>query len=89
MTRRTTASRSAGPGLRSRGRERRSTPRPSISCCRTRSRVLAELAERAGVSRATINRIEQGHAESLTFETVNRLAKALEVDADVLVTFEK
>lgn len=49
----------------------------------------AELAEKAGVSRATINRIEQGHAESVTFETVNRLAKALQVDADVLVTFEK
>jgi DNA-binding Xre family transcriptional regulator len=37
----------------------------------------------------TINRIEQGHAESVTFETVNRLAKALMVDADVLVTFDK
>ncbi len=49
----------------------------------------AELARKAGVSRATINRIEQGHAESVTFETVNRLAKALSVDADVLVTFEK
>lgn len=49
----------------------------------------AELAKKAGVSRATINRIEQGHAESVTFETVNRLAKALQVDADVLVTFEK
>lgn len=49
----------------------------------------AELARKAGVSRATINRIEQGHAESVTFETVNRLAKALNVDADVLVTFEK
>ena len=49
----------------------------------------AELAEKAGVSRATINRIEQGHAESVTFETVNKLARALQVDADVLVTFEK
>jgi transcriptional regulator with XRE-family HTH domain len=49
----------------------------------------AELAKKAGVSRATINRIEQGHAESVTFETVNRLARALDVDADVLVTFEK
>lgn len=49
----------------------------------------AELARKAGVSRATINRIEQGHAESVTFETVNRLAAALNVDADVLVTFEK
>jgi transcriptional regulator with XRE-family HTH domain len=42
----------------------------------------AELAKKAGVSRATINRIEQGHAESVTFETVNRIAKALQVDAE-------
>jgi transcriptional regulator with XRE-family HTH domain len=49
----------------------------------------ADLAKKAGVSRATINRIEQGHAESVTFETVNRIARALNVDADVLVTFEK
>lgn len=48
-----------------------------------------DLAKKAGVSRATINRIEQGRAESVTFDTVNKLAKALEVDADVLVTFEK
>jgi len=49
----------------------------------------AELALKAGISRATINRIEQGHAESLTFETINKLARALEVDAEVLVTFER
>lgn len=49
----------------------------------------AELAKKAGVSRATINRIEQGHAESVTFETINRIARALNVDAEVLVTFEK
>jgi transcriptional regulator with XRE-family HTH domain len=49
----------------------------------------AELAKKAGVSRATINRIEKGYAKNVTFEVVNRLAKALKVDADVLVTFEK
>jgi len=49
----------------------------------------AELAKKAGVSRATINRIEHGHAGSVTFETVNKLARALEVDADVLVTFDR
>ena len=49
----------------------------------------AELARKAGVSRATINRIEQGHAQSVTFETINKLARALAVDADVLVTFER
>lgn len=48
-----------------------------------------ELARKAGVSRATINRIERGHAESVTFGTINRIAEALEVDADVLVTFER
>ena len=48
-----------------------------------------ELAKRAGVSRATINWIEQGHTESVTSETVNRIAKALQVDAEALVTFER
>lgn len=45
------------------------------------------LAAKAGVARATVNRIENGHAESVTFETVNRIADALGIDADVLVTF--
>ena len=49
----------------------------------------ADLAKKAGVSRATINRIEQGHADSVNFETVNKLARALNVDADVLVTFDR
>ena len=49
----------------------------------------AELARKAGVSRATINRIEQGHAQSVTFETINKIARALAVDADMLVTFER
>jgi transcriptional regulator with XRE-family HTH domain len=49
----------------------------------------AQLAEKAGVARNTIIRIEKGYAESVTFETVNRIARALNVDADVLVTFEK
>ncbi len=48
-----------------------------------------ELARKAGVSRQTIYRIEQGQAESVTLDTINKLAKALNVDADVLVTFEK
>lgn len=48
----------------------------------------AELAKRAGVSRHTVMRIEAGEDQNVTFETVNRLAKALQVDADVL-TFEK
>jgi transcriptional regulator with XRE-family HTH domain len=49
----------------------------------------AELARKAGVSKATINRIERGHAQSVTFGTINKIARALQVDADVLVTFEK
>lgn len=49
----------------------------------------AELAKRAGVSRHTVMRLEAGDSASVTFETVNRLARALKVDADVLVTFEK
>jgi transcriptional regulator with XRE-family HTH domain len=49
----------------------------------------AELAKRAGISRATVIRIEQEGADtaSLTFDTVNKLAAALEQDADALVTF--
>jgi transcriptional regulator with XRE-family HTH domain len=49
----------------------------------------AELAQKAGVSKATINRIERGHAQSVTFGTINKIARALQVDADVLVTFER
>ena len=49
----------------------------------------ADLARKAGVSRHTIMRIESGDVDSVTFDTVNRLAKALNVDAEVLVTFEK
>jgi transcriptional regulator with XRE-family HTH domain len=49
----------------------------------------AELAKKAGVSRHTVMRLESGDVESVTFDTVNRLARALNVDADVLVTFEK
>jgi transcriptional regulator with XRE-family HTH domain len=48
-----------------------------------------ELADKAGVSRATINRIEQGHSENVTLATINAIAKALDVDADVLVRFDR
>jgi hypothetical protein len=33
--------------------------------------------------------VDYARAESVRFVTVNRLARALKVDADVLVTFEK
>ena len=48
----------------------------------------AELAREAGVSRTTVFRIEEGELASVTFDTVNRLAKALKCDADMLVTFD-
>jgi transcriptional regulator with XRE-family HTH domain len=48
-----------------------------------------ELADRAGLARSTVNRIERGHAESVTFGTVNKIAVALGVDADMLVSFER
>lgn len=47
------------------------------------------LARKADVARMTVRRIESGEAESVTFETINKLAKALGVDADMLVTFER
>jgi transcriptional regulator with XRE-family HTH domain len=47
------------------------------------------LAKRSGVSRGTIIRIENGHAESVTLDTINRLAEALGCDADVLVAFDR
>lgn len=48
-----------------------------------------QLAEKAGISRATVNRIERGHADSATFAIVNKIAAALRVDADMLVSFER
>lgn len=46
------------------------------------------LANKAGVARITVNRIEKEHPDSVTFDTINKLAKALGVDADTLVTFK-
>lgn len=47
------------------------------------------LAAKAGVSRATVNRLEGGEADSASFATINKLAIALGVDADMLVSFER
>jgi len=44
----------------------------------------AELAERAGIQRATVNRIETG-VTAARFATVRKLAAALGVPADVLL----
>jgi transcriptional regulator with XRE-family HTH domain len=48
----------------------------------------SELAKRAGVARHTVMRIENDQAKSVTLDTINRLAKALGVDADKLVAFK-
>jgi transcriptional regulator with XRE-family HTH domain len=48
----------------------------------------AALAKRAGIARHTVLRIENDQAESVTLKTINRLAQALGVDADKLVTFK-
>ena len=44
----------------------------------------AELAERAGIQRATVNRIETG-ATGARFTTVRKLAAALGIDATELM----
>ena len=38
-----------------------------------------ELATRAGVTRATVNRIEKGHPRSIDLDVLEKLAKALDV----------
>lgn len=48
----------------------------------------AQLAEKAGVARGTIIRLETGHPESLTFDTANRLAEALGVNVTAFVSFK-
>lgn len=48
-----------------------------------------ELATKAGVSRATVNRLEGNEPANVTFAVINRLAGALGVDADMLVAFER
>lgn len=47
------------------------------------------LARKAGIARATVNRLENGQADAVTFATVNRIAVALGVDADAFVTFDR
>ena len=46
-----------------------------------------ELAERAGIGLTTLNRIENGHAEP-HFRTIRKLAKALNIDAAILIPKE-
>lgn len=44
-----------------------------------------ELAERAGIRRATVSMLESGKTDSISFNTLDRLARALEVDPGFLV----
>ena len=43
-----------------------------------------DLAEKAGVSQATVSRIERGHCESLSLDTVRRVAGALDIRVDLV-----
>ena len=45
----------------------------------------AELADRSGVSVVALNRLENGRTKGVTFDTLDRLAKALSVHAGVLI----
>ena len=45
----------------------------------------AELAEKAGVRRATVNRIENARVKAIDLEVLEKLATALEVDPAYLV----
>jgi transcriptional regulator with XRE-family HTH domain len=49
----------------------------------------AELAERAGVSRATVNRYENAGVGGVDFETLEKLADALDVNAVSLLVHER
>jgi transcriptional regulator with XRE-family HTH domain len=48
----------------------------------------SELARRAGIARVTVNRLENGQSDAVTFATVNALAEALGVDANTFVGFD-
>lgn len=43
----------------------------------------SELARRSGISRVTINNIENGKQEDMKVETIRKIANALEVDVSI------
>jgi transcriptional regulator with XRE-family HTH domain len=49
----------------------------------------AELAERAGIRRATLADIESGKTKGIDFATLEAIANALGVDAGFLIVHEK
>ena len=44
-----------------------------------------ELARRAGIRRATVNRIENAKVKAIDLEVLEKLARALDVDAGYLI----
>ena len=44
-----------------------------------------ELAERAGITRVTLSRIENGHTKGIDFDTLDKLAKALDCHPATLI----
>ena len=44
----------------------------------------SDLASRSGVSRATISRLERGHPDTFSLETIRRVAAALDVRVDLI-----
>ena len=44
-----------------------------------------ELARRAGIRRATVNRIENARVKAIDLEVLEKLAKALDVDPGYLI----
>jgi transcriptional regulator with XRE-family HTH domain len=64
--------------------------RIGVQVKRERERALLtqqELAERAGIGLTTLNRIENNHAEP-HFRTIRKIAKALNIDAAILIPKE-
>ena len=49
----------------------------------------AELARRAGLRPASVNRIETGHTKGVDFDTLEALADALKVNAALLIEHER
>ena len=45
----------------------------------------AELARRAGIRRATVNRIENARVKAIDLDVLEKLAKALDVDPGYLI----
>ena len=49
----------------------------------------AELAERAGIRRATVNRIENAHVKAIDLDVLDKLARALGCEPGYLIVRER